>query len=109
MGVFFFDRVGVVPEVEVVHVAVVEPEADVVRVIYTLACTRLEWKAACYDGAVGCAERIEDGLREVVGPDVGGEGLAVDHDVDAARGFVGENLDSRRGRAVLLGEGETED
>ena len=106
VGVLFFDRVRVIPKIEVVHIAVVEPQADVVRMIDAFAGARLQRESPCHDGAVCGAERIEDGLGEIVGPDIGGEGLSVDDDVDAARGFVGQDLDSWRGCAVLFGEGE---
>src|SRR6202451_3858354 len=80
-----------------------------VRVIDSFACARLERKAACHDGAVGRAERIENGLCEIVRPDVGGERFSVDDDVDPARKFVWQNLDSRRGGAVLLRESKAQD
>ena len=40
------DRVGVVPEVEAVDVAVVEPQSDVVRMVDALALAGLERVAA---------------------------------------------------------------
>ena len=82
------DRVGVVPEVEAVHVAVVEPEADVVRMIHALARPRLERIAARHDDAVRRAQRIEHRLLERRRPDVGRERLAADEDVDAPVGLV---------------------
>jgi hypothetical protein len=93
-AVFRFDGVGVIPEVEVVGVAVVEPEAGMVRVIDALAGNGLEGIAAGDGGAVGRDERIEDGLALVGVPEVGGEGLAVDGDIDAVGGFAGDDLDS---------------
>jgi hypothetical protein len=44
--VFGLDRIRVVPEVEAVHVAMVEPQADVVRMIHPLARPRIERKPA---------------------------------------------------------------
>src|SRR5205814_10608418 len=39
---FFRDRVGIVPEIQSVYVAVVEPQADMMRMIDALAVPRLE-------------------------------------------------------------------
>ena len=86
------DRVGVVPEVEVVHVAVVEPEAGVVRMIDALTGARLERIAARDDDAVRRAQRIEHRLLERRRPDVRGERLAADDDVHAAVGLVRHDL-----------------
>ena len=86
------DGVGVIPEVEVVDVAVVEPESGVVGMVDSFAGEGLEGKAASDGGAVGCDERVEDGLALVGVPEVGGEGLAVDGDVDAMVGFVRDDL-----------------
>src|SRR5579862_7928857 len=74
--------------------------------IDALAGTGLERESPCHDGAIGGAERIKDGLGETVGPDIGGEGLSVDDNVDAALGYVGQDLNSWRGCTVLFGEGE---
>ena len=41
-----FDGIGVIPEVEAVGVAVVEPEAGVVRMVGAFAGTRIERIAA---------------------------------------------------------------
>jgi hypothetical protein len=59
-GVLGLDGFGVVPEIEAVNVAVVEPQAGVVRVVDTLAGARLEREAAGDDCAFGGAERIKE-------------------------------------------------
>src|ERR1700733_2454120 len=87
-----FDGIGVIPEVEVVGVAVVEPEAGVVRVVDAFALDGLEGKTASDGGAIGCDEGIEDRLALVGVPEVGGEGLAVDGDVDSMRSFVDRDV-----------------
>ena len=82
------DRVGVVPEIEAVHVLVVEPQADVMRMIDALAGARRERPPARDDRAAGAANRIEHRLLDVVRPDVRRERLAADGDVDAPRALV---------------------
>ena len=80
------DGVGVVPIVDVVDVGVVEPEAGVVGMVGAFAGQgRI---AAGEGGAVRGDERVEDGLALVGCPEVGGEGRAVDGDVDAVGGRV---------------------
>ena len=101
--VFGGDGDGVVPEVEAVDVAVVEPHAGVVGVVLTLAGAGGEGVAARDFDAAVLDQGIEDGLFERGGPDVGGEGRAVDGDVDAAVGLVGDDLDAF---AFLGGERE---
>ncbi len=94
-AVFWLDGVGVVPVVDVVDVAVVEPEAGVVGMVGALAGERVEGIAAGEGGAVGRDQRVEHGLALVGAPQVGGEGLAVDGDVDAVLRFVGDDLRRR--------------
>src|SRR6266852_2046449 len=108
-GVLGLDGFGVVPEIEAVNVAVVEPQAGVVRMVDALAGARFEREAAGDDGVFGGAKRIEHGLGELFGPDVGGEGLSIDGNVDAALGFVGDYADSFRGRVLLRGEAADEE
>src|SRR4051812_48277535 len=76
--------------------------------IDALAGTRLERKATRYESAVGGAKGIQNGLGEIFWPDVRRERFAIDNDVDAACGFIREDLDSRCGCAVLFCEGEAE-
>jgi hypothetical protein len=90
------DRVGVVPEVEPVHVAVVEPQTDVVRMVDALPGARVERKAARDERAVRGADGIEDRLLERGRPDVRGERLAVDRDVDPLARLVDDDLDAAR-------------
>src|SRR5260370_17160060 len=108
-GVFGLDGFGVVPEIEAVNVAVVEPQASVVRMVDALARARFEREAAGDDGAFGGAKGIEDGLGELFGPDVSGEALAVDGNLDAAFPFVGASADSFRERLLPCGEAADEE
>src|SRR5216683_7655056 len=87
-SIFQFDGVGIVPEIDAIDVFIVEPKAGVVRMIDALAGVLLERKAASDDGAVGGAQRIENGFFKRGGPDIGSERLAIDGDVDAASLFV---------------------
>src|SRR5580658_5199869 len=91
-----FYGVGVIPEIEAVHVSVVEPKARVVRVVDTFVGAGIERIAAGDGDALVCDERKEDGFLERRGPDVGGERCAVDGDVDAAMGLVGSDLHTTR-------------
>ena len=70
---------GVVPEVDAVHVAVVEPEADVVGVVHPLPGPRVEGEPARDQGAARGADGEEHRLGQPLGPDVGGEGLRRRH------------------------------
>src|SRR5260221_7072975 len=87
-GIFHLNCFRVVPEIEAADVAIVEPQASVMRMIDTLTRPRLEREPTGDDCALGGAERIEDGLRKLFGPNVGGEGPAVDDDVDASFGYI---------------------
>ncbi len=93
-AIFGLDGVGVIPEIEVVDIAVVEPEAGMVGMVDAFAGDGLEGEAARDGGAVGGDERIEDGLALVGVPEVGGEGLAVDGDVDAMGALVDGHVDA---------------
>ncbi len=64
------------------------------RMIDTLTRARLEREPAGDDCAFGGAERIEDGLGKLFGPNVGGEGPAVDDDVDASFSFIWDHADA---------------
>src|ERR1700730_18184936 len=93
-GIFRFDGVGIVPEIDAVDTLVVEPKAGVMRMIDAFAGALLERKAASDDGAFGGAQRIENGFSQGGRPDVGSEGLAIDEDVDAASVLVCNDGDS---------------
>lgn len=93
-AVFGLDGVGVIPEIEAVDAFVVEPQAGVVGVVDALAGAGRERVAARDGDAFVGNERIENGLFERSGPDVRGEGLAVDSDVNATVGFIGDDLDA---------------
>jgi hypothetical protein len=67
------------------------------RMINTLTRARLEREAARDDRALRSAERKEDRLGQLFGPNVGGKRLAVDYNVDSALGFIGNYADSFRG------------
>ena len=75
--VFRLDGIGIIPEIDAIDIFVVKPEAGVMGMIDAFTGALLEWEAASDDGAFGRPERIEDGLFERGGPDVRGEGLAV--------------------------------
>src|SRR5207245_744928 len=87
-GVFRLDGVGIIPEIDAIDIFVVEPKAGVMGMIDAFAGALLKREAASNDGAFGGAERIENRFFERGRPDVGGEGLAIDGDVDAANLFV---------------------
>src|SRR5258708_27899630 len=87
-GIFHLNCFRVVPEIEAADVAVVEPQASVMRMIDTLTRARLKRETAGDDRAFGGAKRIKHGLGKPFGPNVGGEGPAVDDDVDASFGFI---------------------
>src|SRR5205085_1197578 len=85
------DGVGVVPKVKAVHVAVIEPQADLVRMIRALAGTRFKRVAARHERAGGGAQRIKHGLLDALRPDVSGERLAVYEDIDAMRCCISDD------------------
>jgi len=49
---------GVVPEVDSVNAAIVEPQTNVMRMIYAFARTWLKWKSSGDDRSRGSAQRI---------------------------------------------------
>src|SRR5262249_34043295 len=75
--------IRVIPEVDSIDIPVVEPQSNVVRMVDALAGSGIEREAASDNGASRRPERIEDGLFDSVGPDVGGERLAVHRNVNA--------------------------
>ncbi len=85
--------VGVPPEIEAVHVAEVEPVADVVRVIVTLTRTRVEREAARHGCARRGENRKENGFVQRRGIDVRGEGLAANQHVYSPLCVVPDDLD----------------
>ena len=66
-------------------------------VIEALARPRVERKAARDERAAGRPDWIQHRLLERLRVDVGSEGLAVDRDVYALAGFVGDDLDALAG------------
>src|ERR1700678_701947 len=84
--------IRVIPEIKSVHVAVVEPEPGVVRMIDTFAGAGIERITAGDGDALIRDERKEHGLLERSGPDVRSKRSAVDGDVDAAVGYIGCDL-----------------
>src|SRR5262245_10654893 len=102
------ERLGVVPEVDAIDVAVVEPEADVVRVVHALAGARVEREAARDERAARAADRVEHRLREPLRPDVRGEGLAADRHVHAPLGGHGTDVHGRLRLAPRAGREERE-
>src|SRR5438270_13484303 len=87
-GILRLDGFGIIPEVEAVDAFVVEPETGVMRMINAFGGARLERKTTRDDRAFGRTEREENGFGELVRPNVGGEGLAIDGYVDAMLVFV---------------------
>src|SRR5712692_2753145 len=83
-----FDGVRIVPEIEAIDIFIVEPEARVMGMVNAFARALLKRIAASDDGSFGGSQWIENGFFEHGGPNVRGEGLAVDGDVDAAGLFV---------------------
>src|ERR1700722_4320199 len=59
-SIFGFDGIGIIPEVESVHVFVVEPQAGVMRMIDAFTGELLQRIAASDDGAFGSAQGVED-------------------------------------------------
>src|SRR2546429_144812 len=70
-GIFRFDGVGIVPEINAIDALIVQPKAGVMGVVDALAGALLERKAASDDGAFGGAQRIENGFFKRGGPDIG--------------------------------------
>ena len=68
-----------------------------VGMVDALAGARLEWIVARDGGSIGRNERVEDGLALVGLPQVGGEGRAVDGNIDAVGGGVGGDGDAVSG------------
>src|SRR6202453_5150217 len=87
-AVFRLDGVGVIPEVESVYVTVIEPNSRMMRMIDPLTRARRERKATDHVDAIGGDQGIQHRLLQRTWPDVRGEGLAVDGDIDALMGLV---------------------
>src|SRR5256885_13744333 len=64
------------------------PYTTLFRSIYAFARALFEREAASDDGAFGGAEGVENRFFERGGPNIGGERLTVDGNVDAASLFV---------------------
>src|SRR4029079_6974752 len=93
-----------------VDVLVVQPQADVMRMIDTLSVSRIERPAAGGERAVRVADGVEHRLLHRVGPDVRREGLAADGDVDAPCRFVDRDVNRSGGgdaREHQAGESES--
>ena len=63
-AIFRLDGIGVVPEIESIDIAVVEPHAGVVRVVDTFSRPRIEGITACDRDAFVCNERVEHGFLQ---------------------------------------------
>src|SRR3984957_15132911 len=74
----------IIPEVESIHVRVVEPQTIVMRMIRSLAWPRLERPAACKGDSIGIDNRIKYRLLQRRRPDIRSERLPVDCDVDTS-------------------------
>ena len=103
--VFGLDGVGVVPEIEAIDIAVVEPQARMMRMIDTLSRSRRKRIAARNRDAARRDQRIECRLLERCRPNVGGEGLAIEGNIDAPFRLVGSYLHSLACRACQAGNG----
>ena len=102
--VFRLDGVGIVPEIDAIYVFIVEPETGVMGMIYAFARALFEREAASDDGAFGGAEGVENRFFERGGPNIGGERLTVDGDIDAASLLVDGNGDAVRRMGSCGGE-----
>src|SRR6266850_617959 len=87
-GIFRLDGVGIVPEIDAVDVFIVEPKSGVMRMIDAFAGALFEGEATSDNGSFGAAQGIENGFFQRSGPDIGGEGLAVNGDIHTAGLFV---------------------
>jgi hypothetical protein len=56
--------VGVVPEIETIDIAMIEPEAHMVRMVHTFAGTRLQRIASGHELPTGAADREEHRLLQ---------------------------------------------
>src|SRR4029450_3756695 len=90
------DGIGIVPEIQSVHVAMVEPQADMVWVVDALARTRLEREPARDERALCRADWEEGRFLQRRGVDVRRERLPVHRDIHASRGFVRRHGDALR-------------
>src|ERR1700730_13862871 len=105
---FRLDRFGVIPEIEIVHVPIVEPHPRVMGMIDTFSRPWFEGKAAGDDRA-GCgAQRIKYRLGEGCRPDVGSKGLPVDGNVDAAPSFIDDHFDALAGSTLFCGHAKND-
>src|SRR5262249_59872891 len=91
-ALFRFDRLRVVPEVEAVYVAVVEPQPDLVRMIDSFSGARIDGISPGDDSSVCSSKRIKDRLLDRDRPDVGCERFASDRDVNTPVCFIGDDL-----------------
>src|SRR5262249_55014324 len=83
-GVLSRDRIRVVPKVDAVHVAIVEPEPDVMRMIYALSGPGFQGKPAGHNCAAGRPQGVKNRFLEAAARiDVSGERLSIDKDIDA--------------------------
>src|SRR5579859_3850058 len=105
-AIFGLDGVGVVPEIEAIHVAVVEPQSGMMRMVDAFVGTRLEWVATGDGDAFIVDERIEHRLLQRRWPDIRGKRLAVNGDIDAAMRLVGDNLNAFACRNSESGPGQ---
>src|SRR4029079_8234332 len=97
------------PEVEPVHVAMVEPEPDVMGMVDALAGPRIERKSPGDERAFRRADGIQHRLFQRRGPDIRRERLAVDRDVDALGAFIDLDVNSAGGGEGAAKGGEGDD
>src|SRR5713226_8122949 len=74
------------------------------QVIDTFAWPGFERVTTSDDGAFGSAKGVQDGLCELLWPDIGSERFSIDGDVDAICSFVGG--DTNAFAATVLSSGD---
>src|SRR5688572_2728388 len=79
---------AVTPEIKSVHIAVVQPVANLMAVVIAFSLARLKGKSAGNLGASRRNDRIKYRFKNIVGPLVGGEQFSIDHNVDSFLGLM---------------------
>src|SRR6185437_8918519 len=94
------DSIGVVPEIQTVHLFIIEPKTKMMGMVDGFARARADGKAACDQLAVGSIYGVQHGLLQAVGIYKGGEGLTACGDDHTRVGRIDANTD----RQLLRGK-----
>src|SRR5205085_11675255 len=94
----------VVPEVEAIDIAVVEPHPCMVRMIDPLSWPGFKRITTGYRDSFIRNQWIQHWLLQGCRPDVGGKGFTVDCDVDALVRLIGNNPDSSARSVSRIGD-----